>query len=88
MDSQLKRAICEIIKEDGYGVGFFTKINYKGSEIYCLISNLNDITETMLTRDYIEIKINKKQLKRIYLNKKRWVNKNLKLYLHRDIKGR
>ena len=74
---QLEKSICEIIKEDGYGVGFFTKINYKSNGIYCLMSNFKSITETMLNKDYIEIKINNKIPKRIYLNKKRWTNKDL-----------
>ena len=74
---QLEKSICEIIKEEGYGLGFFTKINYKGNEIICLMTNCNSISEEMLNKDYIEIKIANKILKKIYLNKKRWVNKDL-----------
>ena len=33
---KLEKSICQIIKEDGYGIGFFSKINYKNNEIYCL----------------------------------------------------
>ena len=57
---KLQKSICEIIKEDGYGVGFFTKINFKGIEIYCLMTNYNTVTEEMLNKDYIEVKIKKK----------------------------
>ena len=79
MDIQLKleKSICEIIKGDGYGVGFFCKINFKNHEIYCLMANYNAITEEMLNKDYIEIIITNKIVKKIYLNKKRWVNKDL-----------
>ena len=73
---KLEKSICEIIKKDGYGVGFFSKINYKNNEIYCLFTNSHVITEEMLNKEYIEIKINNK-IKEIYLNKKRWINKDL-----------
>ena len=68
--AKLEKSICEIIKGDGYGVGYFTKINYKNNEIYCLITNYNDIKEAMLNEDYIEIKMTKKISKNIYLKKK------------------
>ena len=74
---QLEKSICEIIKDDKCGVGFFCKINYKGNEIDSLITNCNTITETMLYKDYIEIKTSNKKIKREYLNKKKWMNKHL-----------
>ena len=73
---KLEKSICEIIKEDGYGIGFFSKINYKNNEIYCLLTSNHSITEEMLNKEYIEIKINNK-IKKIYLNKKKWTNKDL-----------
>ena len=71
-----EKSICEIIKENGYGTGFFSKIKYKNNEIYCLITNNHVITEKMLNKEYIEIKINNK-IKKIYLNKKKWTNKDI-----------
>ena len=72
----LEKSICQIMKEDEYGVGFFTKINYKNNEIYCLLTSNHSITKEMLNKEYIEIKINNK-IKKIYLNKKKWTNKDL-----------
>ena len=74
---EIKKSICEIMTEDGYSSGFFTKINYKNNGIYCLMANYNAISETMLNNDYFEVKIDNKCIKKIYLNKKRWSNKDL-----------
>ena len=52
------------------------KINYKNNEIYSLITKYKVIIEEMLNKKYIEIKINNR-IKKIYLNKKIWVNKVL-----------
>ena len=60
IELKLKKSICEIIKEDKCGIGFFCKINYKGNEIFTLMTNCNTITETMLYKDYIEIRATNK----------------------------
>ena len=77
IQSKLEKSIFEIIKEDGYGVGFFIKINFKSIDIHCLMASYIDITEPMLNKDYIEVKTSNKIIKKIYLNKKRWVSKEL-----------
>ena len=69
LSEKLEKSICEIIKKNGYGTGFFSKIKYKNNEIYCLITNNHVITEKMLNKEYIKIKI-KSKIKKIYLNKK------------------
>ena len=53
-----EKSVCEIVKDTGYGSGFFCKIKYPNNyneEIYCLITNNHVITKDML--------INKKILK-------------------------
>ena len=65
LSEKLEKSICEIINEIGNQIGFFSKVNYKNNEIYCLITNNYVITEEMLNKEYIEIKINNK-IKKIY----------------------
>ena len=45
-----EKSICEIIKNKGYGTGFFCKIKYpnKFNEIFCLITNYHVIAKEML----------------------------------------
>ena len=76
-----EKSICEIIKDKGYGTGFFCKIKYpnKYNEVYCLITNNHVITKDMLTyQENIEIKLNNKGIK-IALNKQRriWTNEEI-----------
>ena len=73
-----ENSICEIKCNDGYGTGFFCILRYpdKFSKIYCLITNYHVIDDDMINySEYIEIKINNKEIK-IYLNKKRKIWKN------------
>ena len=73
-------SICEIIKDNGYGSGFFCKIKYeKKEEINCLITNNHVITRYMLlNKDNIEIKL-KNEIKKISLNKYRrlWTDEKI-----------
>ena len=76
-----EKSICEIIKDKGYGTGFFCKMKYpdKYNEIYCIITNNHVITKDMLIyKENIEIKLNNKEIK-ISLNLARriWINEEI-----------
>ena len=65
---KVEKSVCEIIKDYGYGTGFFCKIKYLNKEIYCLITNDHVITKyILLNKEYIEIKLNNK-INKISLN--------------------
>ena len=81
LNEKAEKTICEIIKDNGYASGFFCKIKYpnKFNEIYCLITNNHVITKDILkNNEYIEIKLNKKNIK-ILLNLYRriWINEEI-----------
>ena len=60
LSEKAERSVCEIIKDNGYGSGFFSKIKLDGNEICCLFSNNHVINENMLLNDdNIKIKLNK-----------------------------
>ena len=72
-------SICEIIKDNGYGSGFFCKIKYEKKDTYCLITNNHVITRYMLlNKNYIEIKF-KNEIKKIFINKYRriWTDEKI-----------
>ena len=74
-------SICQIIKNDGYGIGFFCMILNPdiSHTMYCLITNNNVINKEMIERNnYIELILNK-QRKKINLknNRKIWINEEL-----------
>ena len=76
-----EKSICEIKTDDGYGTGFFCILRYpdKNNKIYCLITNYHVIDNDMLNyKEYIEIKMNNKEIK-IKLNNKRkiWRNEDI-----------
>ena len=73
-----EKSICEIKTDNGYGSGFFCKIRYPdiNNQIYCLITNYHVIDDDMINyKEYIEIKINNKEIK-IKLNNKRKIWRN------------
>ena len=76
-----KKSICEIIKDKGYGTGFFCKIKYpnKFDEIYCLTTNNHVITNDMLIyKENIEIKLNNKKIKiSLNFNRRIWANEEI-----------
>ena len=81
LNEKAKKSICIIIKDNGYGTGFFCKIKYPNNlnEIYCLITNNHIITKDMLiNKENIEIKLNIKKIK-ISLNSERrfWSNEEI-----------
>ena len=76
-----EKSICEIIKDNGYGTGFFCKIKYpnKFNKICCLITNYHVITKDILiNKENIKIKLNNKN-KIISLNLKRriWIDEEI-----------
>jgi len=76
-----EKSICEIIKNEGYGTGFFCKIKYpnKFNEIYCLITNSDVITKDMLLyQKNIKIKVNNKNMKiSLDLYRRIWINEEI-----------
>ena len=74
------QSICEIIKDKGYGSGFFCKIknpnNFDG--IY-LITNNHVITKDILIyKENIEIKLNNKEIKiSLNLDRRIWTNEEI-----------
>ena len=42
---QAEKSVCEIIKDNGYGSGFFCTIKYESEEMCCLFTNNHAITE-------------------------------------------
>ena len=76
-----EKSICEIIKDKGYGTGFFCKIKYpnKFSEIFCLITNYHVITKEMLIyKENIEIKLNNKNINiSLNLYRRMWINEEI-----------
>ena len=74
-----EKSVCEIIKDNGYGSGFFCKINLDGNEICCLFSNNHVITEEMLTNEEsIEIKLDKETYYiSLKLKRRIWSDKDL-----------
>ena len=79
VSKQAEKSVCEIIKDKGYGFGFFCKIKLDTNEICCLFSNNHIISEEMLSNDEsIKIKLNNK-IYNISLNLKRriWKDKNI-----------
>ena len=79
LKEQVKKSVCEIIKEDGYGLGFFCKIIFEENEICCLFSNNHVISDQMISNeDRLAIKLNNKIFKILLKVKRRiWTNKNL-----------
>ena len=76
---QAEKSVCEIIKDNGYGSGFFCSIKYEGEEMCCLFTNNHVITEDMIKNDkYIEIKLNN-HIHKISMELKRriWTDKNI-----------
>ena len=58
LSEKAEKSVCEIIKDFGYGTGFFCKIKYLNKRIYCLITNDHVITKyILLNKEYIEIKL-------------------------------
>ena len=77
--NKVKKSICEIIKDNGYGIGYFCKIKFEDNEICCLFSNNHVIAEDiLLNKENIKIKFNN-EIYNILLKLKRriWNNKNL-----------
>ena len=76
-----EKSICEIIKDKGYGTGFFCKMKYpdKYNEIYCIITNNHVITKDMLKyKENIEIKLNNKEIKiSLNLDRRIWTNEEI-----------
>ena len=61
LNEKAEKSVCEIIKDNGYGSGFFCKIKIYENEICCLFSNNHVITEEILSNnEKIEIKLNNK----------------------------
>ena len=75
---KVEKSICEIIKDKGYGTGFFCEIKYpnKFNKIFCLITNYHVITKDMLIyKENIEIKLNNKNIKiSLDLYRRIWIN--------------
>ena len=79
MSEKVKKSVCEIIKDGGFGSGFFCKIKFEENELCCLFSNNHVISEEMLSkREYLSIKLNN-NIYNISLKLKRriWSNKNI-----------
>ena len=81
LNEKIEKSVCQIIKDNGYGTGFFCKIKYsdKPNEIICLVTNNHVITKYMIAnKEYIEIKINN-TVKKISLNYYRniWTDENI-----------
>ena len=74
--STMIQSICEIMKEDEYGVGFFSKINYKNNEIYCLLTNNHVLSKDDLEND-IKIKIDGETKILSLKGRKKWTNKEM-----------
>ena len=76
-----EKSIFEIIKDKGYGSGFFCKIKYPNNfnEINYLITNNHVITKDMLIyKENIEIKLNNKKIKiSLNFNRRIWTNKQI-----------
>ena len=79
LNEKAEKSICEIIKDNGYGSGFFTKIKYEGNEIFCLFTNNHVIDEEMLlNNENIEIKINNKIYNiSLKLKRRKWTDKDI-----------
>ena len=74
-----EKSICEIIKDTGYGSGFFCKIKYPNNyneEIFALITKNHAIKKDMLTnKENIKIKLNNQELIILLkLNRRIWTN--------------
>ena len=79
LNEKAQKSICEIIKDNGYGSGFFSKIKYEGNEIFCLFTNNHVIDEEMLlNNENIEIKINNKIYNiSLKLKRRKWTDKDI-----------
>ena len=79
LNEKAENSICEIIKDNGYGSGFFSKIKYEGNEIFCLFTNNHVIDEEMLlNNENIEIKINNKKYNiSLKLKRRKWTDKDI-----------
>ena len=79
LGEQSEKSVCEIIKDNGYGSGFFCKIKLNGNEICCLFSNNHVITEEMLSNEEnIEIKLDKETyFISLKLKRRIWSDKDL-----------
>ena len=81
LNEKAEKTICEIIKDNGYGSGFFCKIKYpnKFNEIYCLITNYHVITKDILiNKENIEIKLNNEEIKiSLNLYRRIWINEEI-----------
>ena len=78
---KVEKSICEIIRDKGYGTGFFCKIKDPNTfnEINCLITNYHVITKDMLKyKKNIEIKLNNKDIKlSLNLYRRIWINEEI-----------
>ena len=79
LSNQAEKSVCEIIKDNGYGSGFFGLIKIDGNDICCLFSNNHVISENMLANnEKISLKLNN-EIYNISLKLKRriWNDKNI-----------
>ena len=59
LSNQAEKSVYEIIKENGYGSGFFDLIKIDGNEICCLFSNNHVISENFLANNVrLSLKLN------------------------------
>ena len=81
LSEKAKNSVCEIIKNKGYGSGFFCKIKYSNNfnEIYCLITNNHVITKDILiNKKNIKIKLNNKSIEiSLNLYRRIWTNEEI-----------
>ena len=81
LPEKAEKSVCEIIKDNGYGSGFFCKLKYPDNfhEMHCLFSNNHVITEEMLlNKENIEIKFKNEIIKiSLYLYRRIWTDKFL-----------
>ena len=77
LTQKTKKSVCEIIKDSGYGLGFFCKLKLDGSEICCLFSNNHVISQDILSND-LNIKLNEETYNiSLKLKRRIWNDKNL-----------
>ena len=74
-----EKSVCKIIKNNGYGSGFFCKIKYEDNQLCCLFTNNHVIDNEMISKnENIEIKLNNKNYNiSLKLNRRIWTDNNL-----------
>ena len=80
LSQKANKSVCEVIRKDGYGSGFFCKVIFENNEIICLFTNNHVITEEMLSKkdENIEIKISNQIYKiALNLNRRIWTDSEL-----------